>query len=277
MTRNITKILDVNIDSLTVKEAEDQFSQLTENKRSSIVTTPNTEMIIRAQNMRPFLELLNKKSRLNLPDSFGIIWAAKFLSLKVPQNKLLKFLIVVPFWALSIIFLPFFSKYYRGPIKDKVSGSDFIWNISRIAAQKKLRLFLFGGEPTVAEQAALKLQTEINDLRVTGTLEGDISIGDEKIIEAIKKSKADILLIALGSPLQEFWLEKNLSKTGCKVGIGIGGTFDFISNRIKRAPLWMQKRGLEWFFRLILEPKRIKRQIAIPKLMWRVLLEKLGE
>ncbi|MCX6808228.1 MAG: WecB/TagA/CpsF family glycosyltransferase [Candidatus Berkelbacteria bacterium] len=274
MKRNTFEILGVKLDSLDSNEALARIDYFLTKKTSSIVTTPNTEFIIKAQNDAVFRDIINKKSLMNLPDSYGTLWAARFLTLWSPKIPILREIYICLSWFFSLLLLPIIPRAYHFPIKEKISGSDFIWDLSRHAAEKNLRLFLFGGAPTIAEQTALRLQTDIYGLRVSGNFEGDISRSNEAI-EAIKRSKADILLVCLGAPRQEKWLAENLSKTGCKVGIGLGGTFDFVAKIIPRAPFWMQKSGLEWLYRLIIEPKRLIRQMALPKMAVMILWTKL--
>jgi len=277
MSRKFFEVLDIKIDILSFEEAEDRLADLAEKDQKSIICTPNTEFIVKAQHDDEFKRILNQKSKMNLPDSFGVLWAARFLTLKNIHNKFWRAFLLPFIWLISIILLPFCSKKYKLPLKDKISGSDFIWSIARYASKNNKRLFLFGGAPTVAERAALKLQTDIYDLRVAGVFPGDMTIPTAKIIEAINRSKADILLVCLGSPLQEKWLDENLAKTCCNIGIGLGGTFDFTAQIVPRAPIWMQSVGLEWLFRLIVQPKRILRQLSLPKFAYLVLKEKLQQ
>ncbi len=275
MFRSTVNVLGVKIDNISFADAEERLISLVESKQHSIISTPNTEFIIRAQTDKEFLEILNTESQLNLPDSYGVLWAARFLTLPAPKNTYLKYIIVPIYWLLSLMFLPAFSRFYHQPLQEKISGSDFIWSVAKVAAENKYRIFLFGGAATVAERAALKLQTDVYDLRIAGVDEGDLSKPISEIIEAINHSRADILLVCLGSPVQERWLVENLHKTCCKVGIGLGGTFDFVAKIVPRAPRWMQKSGLEWLYRLFVEPKRLRRQLALPKLAWLTLKEKL--
>jgi N-acetylglucosaminyldiphosphoundecaprenol N-acetyl-beta-D-mannosaminyltransferase len=274
MKRNTFQILDIKIDSLTVDEAISRLEELMTENKPSIICTPNTEFLIKAQHDEEFKKILNTKSKLNLPDSYGLLWAARFMTLPVPKIPVFREITIILEWILSLILLPIISKQYHYPLKEKISGSDFIWDIAKFAAKDKYRVFLFGGAPVVAEQTALKLQTEVFDLRIAGMFHGDLSREDEAI-DAMKKSRADILLVCLGAPLQEKWLDANLAKTGCKIGVGLGGTFDFIAKIVPRAPRFMQKSGLEWLYRLFVEPKRFKRQFALPEMALLVLKDKL--
>jgi len=275
MIRKTIKILDVVVDNLTNAGADERFSFLLSQKNQSIVTTPNTEIIMAAQDDVDFKEILNQKSKLNLPDAIGVIWAGRFLEISQPDGWL-RFVYTPLLWLASLIFLPIFIRTAKEPAFEKVSGSDFIWSIARIAAKEKLKLFLLGGAPTIAERTALKLQTDIYGLKVSGVYSGRAEAVEE-IVSAVNKSHADILLVAFGAPKQEKWLAENLKKTTAKVGVGLGGTFDFIAGTRQRAPRWMQIVGLEWLFRLVCEPKRIVRQLAIPKFMWSILVEKLSK
>lgn len=275
MKRQIVEILDVKFDAITLSQAEERVLEFLHSSQKSIITTPNTEFVMRAQTDADFREVLNSKSRLNLPDSYGILWAAKFLSINFPKNQYLRVILVPLVWFFSLLFLPILSPFYKKPIPERISGADFIWTISKIAAKNNSKIFLLGGSPTVAERAALKLQTDIFDLRVAGVYSGDKSNVHEAI-EAINRSRADILLVCFGAPYQENWLAENLRKTDCKIGIGLGGTFDFVANNVPRAPLWMRRIGLEWLFRLIAEPKRIKRQFVLPQFAWLILKKKIN-
>lgn len=273
MVRKTIKILGIDVDNLTNAGAAERFCSLLSQKNQSIVTTPNTEIIMAAQDDADFRDILNNKSRLNLPDAIGVIWAGRFLDVWQPDSWL-KFAYTPILWLLSVIFMPIFVRATKKPEFEKVSGSDFIWTIAKIAAKEKSKLFLLGGAPTIAERTALKLQTDIYGLKVSGVYSGRAEEVEE-IVTAVNKSHADILLVAFGAPKQEKWLAENLKKTTAKIGVGLGGTFDFIAGTRQRAPRWMRAVGFEWLFRLISEPKRIIRQLAIPKFMWAVLIEKI--
>ncbi len=268
-------VLKVKVDNLTIPESEEQLSALILRKKPVIICTPNTEIIVQASEDKELLEILNQESSLNLPDSIGVLWAAKFDSFKHPKNRFLSSIVITTQWILSILLIPFAPSFYN-TIPEKISGSDFIYKIVEFAAKNRLKLFLLGGGPTIAERAALKLQTQTPDLKIGGVYSGS-SKDNEKIIEAVNKSRSEILLVAFGAPKQEKWLSANLKKTNCKIGVGLGGTFDFVSGTKKRAPLWVRRLQLEWLFRLVQEPRRIKRQMAIPKFLWLVLLRRLKD
>jgi N-acetylglucosaminyldiphosphoundecaprenol N-acetyl-beta-D-mannosaminyltransferase len=274
MKRDFFSVLGIKIDDITTKEAKERLAILSEKKGQSIIATPNAEFIVTAQKDEIFKRILSEESSLNLPDGAGVLWAAKFLSLKLPKERWLKAPLAFIYWFFTLLFLPLFVRIKKDPFPEKISGADFIWDIAHFAAEHNQKLFLVGGAPTVAERTALKLQTDIYNLRIGGVHSGLAEEFDE-IEEAINKSRADILLVAFGAPKQEKWLSQHLKKTCCKIGIGLGGSFDFVAGTQQRAPKWIQNIGFEWLFRLIKEPWRIKRQMAIPKLIWLILKEKV--
>jgi N-acetylglucosaminyldiphosphoundecaprenol N-acetyl-beta-D-mannosaminyltransferase len=158
------------------------------------------------------------------------------------------------------------SRVRGGPLRERVTGVDLIEPLAqRSAAHGDLRLYLLGGAPGVAEAAAAALRAQAPGVRIVGTRDGYFTSADDAAVAAtIAASGANVLLAGLGSPKQEYWLESNITATGCSVGIGVGGSFDVIAGTKKRAPQVMQRFGLEWFFRLVQEPSRWRRQLALP-------------
>jgi len=269
------EVLGIRLNAITLPALLQVVEGYLEQKKSRIICTVNTEFIITAQKDIDFKEILNEKSSLNVCDGIGPLWAIKFLSFKELKVPILRPVIILIEWILSVLLIPIFPSFYRRKDMDRIIGANLVWDIAKIAMQKKYKLFLLGGAPTVAERAALKLQTELYGLKIAGVHSGNPETDTKEMLDAINKSRADIILVAFGHGKQEKWLDKNLSKTLARVGIGLGGTFDFIAEKRKRAPKFIQKIGLEWFYRLIQEPSRIKRQLSIPKFMWLVLLSKL--
>lgn len=265
-------ILGVKIDALTNAQALGKISEILNQKAKSQIATVNTEFVITAQHYPDFLETINS-SKLRLADGFGMLIAAKFLSQKLTSKPFWRQLSAL--WKLKVCVLSsvFAPKYLKSTVPERISGADLTVQICEIAAKERLKIFLLGAVPGVAEKAALQLQTDIYDLRVAGTYAGTPKVEDEaKIIELINKNHADILFVAYGAPAQDLWIRRNLKKTSCKLAMGVGGTFDFIAGydghrRIKRAPLFWQNHGLEWLYRLIQQPSRIKRASSLPKLL----------
>ena len=139
-----------------------------------------------------------------------------------------------------------------------------------MSSEKGYKIFLYGAKEEVVKTAKKKLKEKYENIKIVGTMNG-YEKDEQKIIDAINKSNADIVFVALGSPKQENWILNNKEKINAKIFQGVGGSFDVISGNIKRAPKWMQKIGLEWLYRLIKEPKRIFRQIKLFKFLGLVL------
>ncbi len=274
------KLFDIKLDSLSKREFVHELENCLDKKTPSLITTVNVEFIYNALNQNDFFNLLNKHSCLNIIDGAGIVWAYKTLNAWKFKNTYFNYIYVPIHWLLSLLLFPVTYQIYKKSLS-KLSGSDLIWDICKYAVKNNKRIFLLGYkkglDPNVVEKTSLKLQTDIYNLKIAGALSATDSPSEENhIIEVIKKSSADILLCGFGSPRQEFWLKRNLNKTGCKIGIGLGGTFDFVSGVQKRAPRWTQTIGLEWFYRLLQNPKRIKRQIALLKVTLLVLKKRLS-
>ncbi len=282
MANNIQKIelFGVKLDSMAFSDSIDKICHLSDKKGSSIICTVNVEFIMRAQKDQNFMDILNNKSSLNLIDGAGIVWGYALKNSWRPKIEVINQLYVTIHFLFYLLLYPIIIQHLLRKFP-KASGSDIIWEIAKKCSENKKTIFLLGNknglDPNSAQKASLILQTKIFDLKVAGTLSSTSSPDDEKhIIEIIKKSEADLLLCSFGSPDQEFWLSKNLSKSGCRVGIGLGGTFDFISGGQKRAPKFIRLLGFEWLYRLIRQPKRIKRQVAIFQFIRKIYFERMN-
>ncbi|WOT06333.1 WecB/TagA/CpsF family glycosyltransferase [Shewanella youngdeokensis] len=161
-------------------------------------------------------------------------------------------------------------------LKDNLNGTDMFPRLCQLAAEQNLSIFLLGGNDGVAATAASNMQNHYPNLTIAGCHSGyfDVSNAEQNdaVINEINHSNADILLVAMGAPLQDQWLEDNKQQLNCQVGIGVGGLFDFYSNRIKRAPLWLRQMGMEWTYRLLQEPARMWKRYIIgnPAFLMRV-------
>ncbi len=195
------------------------------------IATVNPEFLMQARKDAAFRAALNRAA-LCLPDGYGVLWAARL----------------------------------RGKrLRERVPGSDLVPRLSAEAAQRGWRVFYLGAAPGVAEKAAAILTARHPGLMVAGCYAGSPALDEEDAIVArIQASQADLLFVAYGAPRQDLWLQRNLARTGAKVGMGVGGSFDFIAGVRKRAPRWIQRIGLEWFHRLLAEPWRWRRQLALP-------------
>ena len=230
-------ILDIPIDCLSQAEALQKIASFLKEKDRFHVTTPNPEIILEAQK-NPIFKKILKEADLSIPDGTGIVWATKVL-----HNKKIK----------------------------RVTGVDLTRAICRTM---KNSIFLLGASEEVNLKTRQVLEKKYPEIKIVGNYSGTPGANLEKIIcSMINKSKAQILFVAYGAPNQELWIARNLPHlTTVKVALGIGGSFDFISGLRKRAPRWMQHLGLEWLFRLIIQPSRFKRifraTIIFPLKVW---------
>ncbi|KIL78625.1 WecB/TagA/CpsF family glycosyltransferase [Bacillus badius] len=166
------------------------------------------------------------------------------------------------------------SKLKKGQLKERVTGVDMMGRLLQFAADEGHSVFFYGAKEEVVRTAKEKLEAKIPNLRVAGYANGYVQ-DQEALVQAIRESGATLLFVALGSPRQELWIKENRPKLpNVKVFQGVGGSFDVYSGKVKRAPAFYRKFGLEWLYRLMKEPKRLKRQMALPKFLLKILVQK---
>ncbi|MFV1965962.1 MAG: WecB/TagA/CpsF family glycosyltransferase [Pirellulaceae bacterium] len=171
------------------------------------------------------------------------------------------------------------SRLLGRPLPERVAGSDLVPAL--FSTNGSLRVFLLGAAPGVADCAAAKIRDQWPSIRVVGTCSprlGFESIAEEnrEILERINRAQPDLLIIGLGAPKQELWIRSNYQHVTAPAALCVGATIDFLAGHRRRAPLWMQRRGLEWFYRMIKEPRRLAWRYAydarvFPQLLWREL------
>ena len=159
------------------------------------------------------------------------------------------------------------------PLKERTPGVEFAAHIMERMAQEGLSLFLLGAKPGVAELAAANLTEKYPGLKIAGTHDGYFK-EDAPVIDTIKTSGADCVFVCLGAPKQEFWMRKNGLATGAHLLCGLGGSLDVFAGVVERAPKFWCDHGLEWFYRLCKEPKRIGRMMKLPLFLIHVKQEK---
>lgn len=219
-------ILGVPIDAITMEQAILRVQEMLKGSTQCHVMTPNNEMLVEAHRNPAFKEIL-QKSAINLPDSTGLLWAARRSGQRIPE---------------------------------RVSGVDFAEKLCA-GLSSDVPVFFLGGRNGVAKKAAEKLRIENKKLRIAGAIEASPQEEDaQNIIQQVNDSGARLLLVAYGAPKQDLWIAKHLSQMpNIRVAIGVGGTFDFLAGNVRRAPKWMRSMGLEWLWRVILQPWRIRR------------------
>ena len=227
------QILGVNVLVTNYNELKQNVIKNIKNSKKTFIVAINPEKILKARKDKKLKDLLN---RANYPiaDGIGVVLA---------------------------------SKIRRGKIRKRITGIDSMDMICQTANEKGYKVFLYGAKQDVVNSAKDKLLDKYPKMNIVGTING-YEKDNKKIINLINRSKADILFVALGSPQQEEWINANMDKVCTKIFQGVGGAFDVISGKTKRAPKWVQKIGFEWFYRLIKEPKRIFRQIKLLKFLF---------
>lgn len=253
------KVLDIQFDVCTLSEALNRILDLLKNRRdegAKQIVTPNPEMLLEAQKNPEFKNILNK-AWMSIPDGIGILWASSFQTNLRGRGKAMR-LLKAFFSLLALIFYP---KSARKIFPQRVSGVDLMSAICSESRENGLGIFLLGAAPGVAEKTKHILEKKFPGIKITGTFAGSPSPTDETHIKnLIQTSKPDILFVAFGAPAQEIWIHKHLPELkSVKIAMGVGGAFDFLAGIKRRAPKLMRILGLEWFFRLIQEPSRIKR------------------
>lgn len=239
-------ILGVEIADISRNEVLHFIDLAISNNKKIQICTVNNEFIIEAQKNEAFKRVLN--TSLAIADSSGVVWASSVLhKIKI----------------------------------EKIPGADLVEDIMSQAALKGHRVFLFGGRSGIAHRAKEALMKKYKNIHIVGTIDGDRVENPREtpeLIARINETKPDILLVALGAPKQDLWINYNLDLLNANVFVGVGGTLDYISGEIKRAPKAFRKFSLEWLFRLFVEPKRYKRIFrATVVFPWMVFTQKIGE
>lgn len=225
----------IKVDNVTLEESIQKLDEFIKEKFPHLIVTPNPEMIVNAQSDKMMKDILNNAA-LRLPDGISMVVVSRLL---------------------------------RKPLKERVSGIDFMCKAVEHSVQKRYRIFLLGGNHGIADKAAAALKNIYPSVQIVGTHDGYFE-HDGTIINLIKHAAPDILFAGLGAGRQEKWLNKYLDALGVPVCVGVGGAMDVISGYKKRAPKIVQKLYVEWLYRLVTEPWRWKRQLALPKFLWLV-------
>ena len=233
------RILGVRVDDVTAQETLRLVESFIEEGRPRQVVTANPEFLVEAQRNHAFRVVMGECD-LCLPDGVGLLWASRILG---------------------------------RPLRERVAGSDMVPALARLCAKRGFGIFLLGAAPGVASRAGETLQRDNPGLRIVGVHAGSPDpVEEDEIVARIRSASPDVLLVAYGAPRQDLWIHRNLARLQAPVCMGVGGTFDFIAGVVPRAPLWMRNAGLEWLYRLFIQPWRWRRMLALPEfvaLVWR--------
>lgn len=234
-------VLGIPVDSITMESAVAKIEAFIQEASPHLIATANAEMVMLAQQDNELSNILQHAS-LVVPDGAGVVWAAR---------------------------------YQGNEVRERVAGFDLTQRLLAESAIKGYRVYFFGAGPGIAEQAKQMAEARYPGIHIVKTRDGYFTEADEaEIIEDIVSMQPHILLAALGVPKQEKWLMRNLNKLQVPVAIGVGGTLDVMAGTVKRAPLWMQQANLEWLYRLLKQPQRAIRMLALPRFVLKVIMDK---
>ena len=228
------EILGVGIDKLTGQEALQQIGAFIASGQPHQIVTANAEIIYQASKNEKMRSVINK-AQMVTADGSGVVWASRQLSQPLPQ---------------------------------RVTGIDLVNGICEQSAKEKWKIYILGSAPGVAATAAVNIRDKFPGCNIIGTHHGYFNAKEEKqILAELEQLQPDVLFVALGAPKQEYWIADHIEQLQIPVAMGIGGSMDVLSGNVKRAPKWMQKMSLEWLYRLLIQPTRFKRRLALPKFM----------
>jgi N-acetylglucosaminyldiphosphoundecaprenol N-acetyl-beta-D-mannosaminyltransferase len=231
--RNRVRIGRIWVDAVARAEALETIRRLVDTHQGGAVFTPNVDHILMAETNREF-RLAYRRASLVLADGVPIIWASKLLG---------------------------------APLPEKLSGSDMVLPIARLAASQRWRVYLLGGNSGVARLAAERLSKREGVL-IVGVDDAFIRLEradpeQHKVLDRIRDAKPDLLFVALGAPKQELWIARHRAELGPTVAIAVGASLDFVAGTLRRAPRWISTAGLEWLYRLVQEPRRLWRRYLL--------------
>ncbi len=224
------RVLGVRVDCLDMQGTLDRIQELAGAGGHHLVATVNPEFIMRARRDSEFARVL-ESADLCLADGTGVVWAARRQGCSISGS---------------------------------VTGTDLIPPLAALSARRGLRLFLLGAAPGVAAELAGQLRTTHPQLEVASHAGSPDPSSDDETLTLIRAHRTQVLLVAFGAPKQELWIDRLKDRLGPVVGIGVGGAFDYLTGRVRRAPVWMRRSGLEWLYRLVRQPWRLRRMAVLP-------------
>lgn len=243
------KILGTRIDPVTMQEALQIATDGMNHKPPFVIVTPNSEIVVKA-NENPVLMNIIDSAGLVVPDGIGLVIGSKLVG---------------------------------KPLRERVTGIDLMDRLLSYASEQGSKVFFLGGKPGIADRAVEKVLEKYPNLRIVGTHHGyfkGMHTGDAEheeeldVVRKIRELEIDMLFVALGAPNQEIFIERYKQELGAKLLMGVGGSLDVLSGTVKRAPQIWQKIGMEWLYRILNEPTRIKRAGALPIFAINVLIHR---
>lgn len=239
---NRINFLNCKIDLLTMEETLKIIQNKIDNNEFLHQVVINVAKLIHIQNNIDLKNSVNNSDIINI-DGMGIIYGANFLNYNINKNF-------------------------------KVSGIDLFYKLLELSEKKKYKIFLLGGTDHIIKKTVINLKQNYKKLNIAGYHHGYFWENEEEIVGKINDSKANLLFVAITSPKKEIFIEKWKKELKINYVMGVGGTFDIVAGKSKRAPKWMQNFGLEWFYRILQEPKRMWKRYLITNSIYFYLLLK---
>lgn len=233
-----SKILKYDI----YKESKSEFIEYIKTFEKIHIISGNPEVLYNGMSDYSLFEGCTRENSVIIPDGIGVVIA---------------------------------SKIARSPVKEKIAGIEVMEEIVKYCTNEKLGIYFLGAKQEMLDKCMENLKKRYKGLVIVGSHDGYFDIENcEAILEDIRGSKPEVLFVAMGSPKQEKFINKYMGSLPARIYMGLGGSFDVISGKLKRAPRWMINMGMEWLYRVSKEPFRIKRLGVIPKFLLKVTLSK---
>lgn len=251
-------ILNTKIDEFTKDQVVSNITANLRKSKKTKISKINTEFLYRTLNDKDFQKVINA-SDLNIVDGRGVLWAARYLTIPISDNILFRIVQSVYQMIYSLMLMVINPNYVKSPIPEAVPGVYALKMLMEIAVREGAGVFIFGSPEKVLKKSIKKLKQEFPALKISGYLNGydfqkDLSID---VVGEINKTDAKILIVALGSPRQEYWINENMYKLkNIVIAVGEGGTLDRIANPLQAAPNFINIVGLEWLWRLLFNKSR---------------------
>ncbi|WP_115642444.1 WecB/TagA/CpsF family glycosyltransferase [Clostridium putrefaciens] len=237
------EILGYPIYSGYKKEILNGIEQIVSSEGCVHIVSGNPEVLYQGLFEKSLYENFTSKRSIIIPDGVGVIFSAKVKGLKV---------------------------------KEKIAGIEVMQDIISYCNKKDKSIYLLGSKESVVKRCKTNIESTYKNIKVVGYKDGYFDLDNcDDIIEDINKCNPDVLFVAMGCPRQERFIIRYMDKLPCKVFMGVGGSFDILAGELKRAPKWMITFGIEWLYRILKEPFRIKRMKSIPKFMIRAIIGKV--
>lgn len=232
-------LFGVRVHAVSMDEAVRHILRFVQENVPRQVATADSSMVMMAQSDSDLREIINSADMVT-PDSIGILWACRRRGIAMPE---------------------------------RVSGVDLVARLAQVSMQTGLKLYFLGAQPGVADEAAQQLQRAYPGVQIVGCHHGYFPPEAEaSVVEQIREAHPDVLCVAMGIPKQEKWIDRHRKTLGVPVSIGVGGTFDVLSGRVRRAPLWMQRIGMEWLWRVAHNPRKVSKVMLLPKFAWMAII-----